>query len=946
MKKKTVFLNNFGKSANPTSNIKLLFVMVIILLSSLFASSRLRAAPVVQQAAESIWSEPINLSRSGVASSPALFHGEAGGWQVFWMDQFDGLTTTRRSAGEWGAPLTIPLFISRLEPNGEITRLPVQEMPELLVDSQGTVHASWLGTLQGQETELVPTKALYYSEYTIGATAWREPLVITKSALEWDLVEDAAGQLHLVYIRPSQNEDGSAGVYYYRRPIGGDVFWVDGRLLYENIYFRRLSKEQATIQLASDEGLNLLAMWNNPQVQTSFYARWANNEQTWSSPEGIGNLPRGAKKAQVVTGTSGELLRLWQAVDSSCALYQQRSTDGGVSWGEQVEVLEELNSCPASWRLLRVDSGTILWVGGEAGTHPSEGSNNLTLAAWNGSQWSAPKPLNLPTETLEKEGSLTLNSLQVGLLGQTMAVVGQDQDGDIWFIESQKVLEDWLFAEPSPWTAPLNLYPTQNHQPQENQGLLGLPGLPTIATDKNGKVHVLWSEALGAQMPGTALFYVRWTGSRWTKPLEVLRAPGNSSFLARTEANDALPSESSLQFSPDSGVSKAEQPALIAVGEQLHAVWSGGYNGEVYYGRAKIDNTAPSEWSEPQPLPAPSAISSGCCPTIVADAWQRLHVVYALPLNEGRGLYYTRSEDGGESWLDEEIILPKGQAVNADAPAADWAQVTHPRLAVDKQGIIHVVWVRAELPGNFPFKGIYYARSTNGGKEWSEPLLLAEGAYNWPLLATNNNNQVHVVWQEASDLSSSKVTQQWHHRDSQDSGLKWAKAKQIPGFTGVSGPASLTANGAGTLYLAGISQESAGRSKLQLLLWNEGDWSSPTFFDFKLSTQPGIAIALQPALGKLDVAFRAFDTQLTQEAVWTTSRAIPTVEIRAAATFTPSPTTIPSPTPTPTPQPTPTITLDLGPPPDSTGQSTSLLLSALLAALAIGSILVVRFVKK
>lgn len=891
--------------------------------------------------AQLIWSEPINLSRSGAASEPMLLRNEGGDWQLFWMDQFDGLITTRRNADQWSTPATIPLFISRLEPDGETTRLPVKEKPDLLMDSRGTVHALWLGTAKEGEEEL--TQVLYYSVGTPvpgGAIAWSEPSVVAKSALVWDLVEDAAGRLHLLYIRPTQNQDGPAGVYYSRRTEDEGFFWLEPQLLYENIYFRPLREEEAAVQLASDEGLNLHAMWKHPQFETSFYARRVNDEQTWkaasggSSPEEIGNLPTGAKKAQVVAGTSGQVLRL-SLLGSSCSFYQQQSSDWGASWGEQIEVLADLNNCPASWRLLMAEDGTILWVGGE-------GSNQLTLAAWNGSQWSAPKPLSLPSETQDKEQSLRLNSLQIALTGETIAVVGQDEDGDIWFIESQKVLDDWVFAAPPPWSEPLNLYPVQNNQ--EDKQLLGLPGLPAIAIDKEGNSHVLWSEALAPQLPGTALFYVRWTGSRWTKPLEVLRASGNSSFLE--------PTEESPQFSPNSGISQAQEPALIAVGEQLHAVWSGGYSGEVHYGRAKIDNTTPSEWSEPQPLPAPASAPSSCCPTIVADAWQRLHVVYAVPLNEERGLYYTRSEDGGTTWSEQEIIF--------NAEAAGWAQVSHPRLAVDKQGVIHVVWVRAGLSGNFPFNSIYYARSTDDGQSWSNPLSLAGGAYNWPLLAINedplqgDNNQVHVLWQEISEISSSsKEGEQWHHRYSEDGGQKWARAEQIPRFAGVEAPANLAANGAGTLYLIGMSAsrsavrtESAKRSELRLLLWKEGEWSSADFFDLNLSSQPGIALALQPAIGQLDVAFRAKEEEQTEEAVWTTSRAVPTVVLTPAATFTPQPTAIPSPTVTPTPEPTATIALPTEPAPESTGQTTSLMLSALLAIVVIASILLVRFVRK
>src|SRR5207249_2225298 len=111
------------------------------------------------------------------------------------------------------------------------------------------------------------------------------------------------------------------------------------------------------------------------------------------------------------------------------------------------------------------------------------------------------------------------------------------------------------------------------------------------------------------------LNYVRGDGLNWTVPAAVLTSPNGG---------------------------KAEKPGMsTGTGGSLHAVWSGGFAGEIYYSHAFIrDAAATSGWSSPQLLPAP--IKAGASPVLAIDATARLHVLYAIPLNESRGIYYTQ----------------------------------------------------------------------------------------------------------------------------------------------------------------------------------------------------------------------------------------------------------------------------------------------------------------
>jgi len=851
------------------------------------------------------WSEPVNLSHSGAASEPVVVAGPDGTLQVFWWDQFDGLTTARWDGGVWSAPVASPIHIYQ-EVRGELTPVPpvpIGAMPLLTADAGGRAHAFWLGELD-EETGARP---LMHSRLAIGGTRWSAADAVTKSALVWHLEVDPAGTLHLVYVRPQRSDASPAGVYY-RRSTNGGVTWSAPKVLYSSIYFRLLSTEEAHVHVAAGGERQVYVTWDDPRLETAFYAHSTNGGRAWEESRAVGDPEEGAKRARVVVGREGQVLLLWEAIRAagSCVLYQQHANDGGAPQ----RVLEELGRCPEEVKFLRTANGQVLLV-------TSSGGGGLTLAAWDGSvdQWSEPKHLGFSFTDPELGRQVYLGSLRATLAGEALAVVGQGQDGDVWFLESQASALEWAFAPPSSWSEPVDLSQSE-----------GLPGLPAVASDAEGRVHVLWSEATEEGMPGKGLHYAGWDGStgptaggtRWTQSVEVLRSPEG----------------------------KAEQPALVALGDRLHAVWSGGAGGEVFYSQAYVrDAYTSGGWSEPWALPAPGPV--GSWPSIVADLVGTLHVVYAVPLNEDRGIYYTRSDDG-ESWSEAQVVF--------DAAAAGWAMADHPSLAVDERGTLHVAWVRAPLPGNGPSEGIYYARSTDAGQAWSEPVQVADGAYDWPQVAATLTGQVHLLWGEANGSFG------WTHQWSVDGGAGWTRPERVGRLVGVPGPVGLVGDGAGTLHLVGVGEDDAGEPALLYTTWDGSaalttgsGWGELETFRLApgASGEPGVAVALRSALGQLDVTFRSEAESEEGEAqvdVLYASRSVPAVEVPPVPAFAPQPTMTPPPalTPTPTPTPRPALNTEApapAPPSLSLGPVNLPLMSLggiLLAALIVVGVLVTR----
>ncbi|NIV33148.1 MAG: hypothetical protein GWN58_27970, partial [Anaerolineae bacterium] len=218
-----------------------------------------------------------------------------------------------------------------------------------------------------------------------------------------------------------------------------------------------------------------------------------------------------------------------------------------------------MTDCPANDQFLPLGEGQVLMIAGGGG-------NALTLAAWNGEQWSLPVRSSFEFEDPESGGLVYLSELQATLVGgstspgdgsstQALVAVGTDLTGDAWATSSQMGALQLFFASPPPWSAPAAFSSGEAY-----------PGQPALATDHEGTVHVLWSEADTQGEPGQALLYAHRnvptqtiSGQEpWSQPFPVIESPEG----------------------------RSREPALIAVGNQLHAVWSGGQNGQVFYSKA------------------------------------------------------------------------------------------------------------------------------------------------------------------------------------------------------------------------------------------------------------------------------------------------------------------------------------------------------------------------
>jgi hypothetical protein len=173
-------------------------------------------------------------------------------------------------------------------------------------------------------------------------------------------------------------------------------------------------------------------------------------------------------------------------------------------------------------------------------------------------------------------------------------------------------------------------------------------------------------------------------------------------------------------------IATGEQPSIVVDGSGMaHVVFVNEFdqNYEVYYCRWNGSN-----WSLPRNVSNTSGVSSA--PSIAIEPSGVLHVVWA-DNTPGYSVIY-HAYWNGTYWLNEPIPYATGGA---------------PAIAVSASGLVDVLWQDRDAP-DLPYE-IYHSQWN--GQEWSLPENLSDSASEQsiiPSVATDQNDQIHVTWQE------------------------------------------------------------------------------------------------------------------------------------------------------------------------------------------------------
>jgi len=436
-----------------------------------------------------------------------------------------------------------------------------------------------------------------------------------------------------------------------------------------------------------------------------------------------------------------------------------------------------------------------------------------------------------------------------------------------------------------------------------------------VVGDLNGVIHVFWAygapdnEESGAAQ---AIYYVRQQDGQWSEPVDILISSGDR--VARMHAVVSDPRG------------------------YLHITWSGGDS--IFYSRAYAPDAGNSRaWTQPK------ALTSGAVSLSPAIAHAPTGELYVLWSQGGSGLMFVRSEDGGQSWSDPSAIF------EASGPRELAASG---RIAVDEAGRLHVVFTYAVEnadPANTDLHVrnphyLYYMRSDDQGKTWTEPLLVVpEPRFGEINVAIYGSDTVHLAWNGRAGRNGR------YHRWSEDGGESWSNvievlppAPQSPiGDGGLTGFPALATDATGALHM--VSATGGGDYYFR---WDDGAWSSPVLISPGLDgsgvtgesgslEQPSIAISQGNQLHAVfhDGFERIWHTSAAIDAPYEAPVALPTPVAVAVAAATANLAATPAPNLQPTPTP---IALSLAPPPDSGSTFTPLLIGVAPALLLVGAV--------
>lgn len=888
-------------------SLSLRFLLFVALLSFLVFSGLTALAQTDDNRA---WSDPINISASGAASEPSLAQDSSGTYHLFWLDEFAGAAYASGDGETWSDPVT-PRFPFSEPPFATIATETFEGFfaPTVFIDDQDRAQALWVN----DDNEMFYSRAAV-ADITAETAGWTGPRLLARNVLRYEIVGGANGRLHMFYLTTLSTAEVQAGIVYRYSDDGGDV-WSDPVNVYASDYYRTIEASQANFHALQGEGDNLFLVWDNQDLDTVFIGQSSDNGISWEAPRivdqrGADDPTDGVGPSLINLAVNGRNVNLtWRASHEveQCAQFVQQSTDSGATWQDVQQVNDGTFSCPTDGRFIQAANGLLLVAFAR--------DNEVYMQAQDGDQWSR---ITAQTPLARFTDPVTFRLVQFGCYQMDVTAdnrllvigCGTGNDDDIWQISRPLgSIENWSsrFVPTSVWSPPVAVATSEAQILQ-----------PNVVSAADGRMHVFWSQSqnpaangriVNSQaVPGHEIHYSRFDAGSWSAPRPVLTSPnGTQADFPSVDADD--------------------QGSLLVA-------WAGNQPNGIYFSRAAADLAASvTEWTLPQFLPVPR--ESATWPSLISGDENRVFVAYTIPVNQGRGIFLTRSQDDGDSWSDPILVF--------DGEVANWELVGPARLARSENGTLHLLWTRWTQVPDTQAVALAYARSEDNGQTWSEPEIVTEE----PILSSSilavQERSVHRIWNGV--LDGRPIV--WH-QFSEDGGITWSERGRVVDPTLIPGPTTLIADLTGIPLILQLAQNNANQLVLQEWSWNIDRWTANEQRLLQDTAVNADAIsAVAGPDGQIAVLFGSLFTNgatVSDEIVYTSRQG----ELPAdAVTRTPLPALTPTPevlpTETPTPSPTPLATVTLAPVQNLSplsGNSGGIIVGVAVALLLVGIIFV------
>lgn len=746
-----------------------LFVAACLAVTMLLSHAQ---AVSMQSLAQDDWTPPVNLSNSGSTSAPIVLVDSLNITHVIWYDSFAGYRHAQAGDdGVWSEPGALILPFEEIQ-------------PVMISGPNNFLYTFWVDDGDLLYSRVIDTNA--------GAsTAWEVALALGVDVLAFDVSIDADQAIHVAYLKQSDEGGLPAGIYYRQKPVG--LAWTGDQPVFTSPYFRTMAAEQAFVSVAGGvttrevdgadvEEKNIYVAWDEPHGLRSLVSRSIDGGSLWAEPVEIDN-DRGAAGSNMpfapeVFVWNNQALLVWQKKLSptTCEMRYKVAVDGQ-TWSAADAVFESFSGCPDRSGFLVQRDDLVVWQG--------DIGNQVFLTAWNGSEWSEPRTEPLLTGFWDDEAGKTMTITSRYLFYQadqnSLLAVGCDVNAnqDVWFtLKSMENLEDW--------------FPTFSSWQMSNEITIAQEGFSDIAitSDVAGNFHALWLQApiapVGSQsiagVAQKAVNYARWDGSTWSEPAVVL----------------AGSDENPLQLS-----------AVANSGGDLLVMWRSDPGCRFSFSRVQAARAYNRlEWLDPVSLPTTPDLCSS--PALAAGAGQEIYAVYAVPVNEMRGIYLNRSIDGGRTWLPAMQVF--------DARAAGWIMADNPVLITDGSRL-HVLWQMGSPLELGIGLGLGYAYSDDGGETWQGVDTREEERLRWAGMAAGAQGLAVRVWQQGDDEDTIITTQA-----SLDGGENWQPPVPVAYNGKLLGQPDLFSDLFGGIHLLQMVEDDLGKATMEHWIWDSENW--------------------------------------------------------------------------------------------------------------------------
>ncbi len=204
-------------------------------------------------------------------------------------------------------------------------------------------------------------------------------------------------------------------------------------------------------------------------------------------------------------------------------------------------------------------------------------------------------------------------------------------------------------------------------------------------------------------------------------------------------------------------------------------------------------------------------LGKGKSPSIAASSGH-LYVVY----KNDDAIFFADSSDFGKSWTAPVKV------------SASTLNCTHAQVLAAPDGSINVVW--QGKASKEKANGIFYTRSTDGGKTFNEPVDISgtKTESSEPQLAIGHDNSLHIVW---IDTLPAPAGPDVFYSCSTDNGKTWSKIEDVSNTPGaISRSPGIAVGEDGRIHIVWSDTSSGDESPDVFYVWKKkgsDKWSAP-----------------------------------------------------------------------------------------------------------------------